>query len=1179
MSSDSLFRKGLLCVLSLLLSALTASAFEAGKVYTLTTADGLYLSSTPSSGSGATASLSDVLDGRCLWQMQEAEGKGHYFLYSPARKVFACGPEAYHTGEKSTITGDTLRLSDTWKLNIGFSEKTRGWVLTPENASRAVKSLGVADGVPSWYTATVYWTITDISDRYEELKDSVFVPEPQPEERINSLGLDELKSYYIAFNKGGAVLQDGGAGQLLSTAAASTSERQQWQILEQGTGKEVFWYIVNKATGLYIGYDTSKAYFVSRKEAEIDKLCRLNIFKSSTSGCMEIGVKDYETGKAMNQWGGTGAGRNLGLWDRGNVNNPLRFRLYDELDLPLEECTSISPLSGTVYPDEKLTLWYNKPGTNWMNEALPIGNGQFGGTFYGGVRQEEVQFNDKTLWTGTSGDPIGAGSGYGCYRNFGNLFITALGVEPSTKVTGYRRLLDIHNAVGRVCYTIDGIDYQREYIVSYPAEVMVIHLTASEKGHINVDLRVSDGNQESYPAQASGAQYTEEGITFKGKLDLLNYYFRLGIETTGSQAATAVVNGKLRVTGADELTIVMRGNTNFSEYDNSYIYPAAELPGKVDAVVEKALSRNWEKLRQEHIDDYRSLFDRCSFTISGPDTNSRPTDRLIQAYNNSYRSFPFLEELYFNYGRYLMISSARGIGLPSNLQGIWNHSNSPAWNSDIHSNINVQMNYWPAEVTNLSELHMTFIDYVYNESVGRSLHDGKDTQWQKNVYNYLTTSGKDSGNRQKRGGWFLTTENNIFGRCSRWTGQNYAVANAWYCMHLWQHYQYTLDREYLRDKALPVMLSAVTFWKNRLVKDKNDNTWICPYEFSPEHGPAGATTAHAQQLVYTLFENTLAACDVLGDECGVSDNDRATLQSYLDHLDNGLHTEQVARANNQILLREWKDYSQQDTGEWPHHRHLSHLIGLYPGTQINPTANDSIYQAALRSLSWRGLAATGWAMGWKVNLWARAQDAANARTLLRNALNSCHTSSTDMSGSGAGVYDNLFDAHPPYQIDGNFGVCAGIAEMLMQSHAGYIHLLPALPVDWKEGSMHGLKAQGNFTVSVDWSAGTLSQAEITSVCGGVCRVLAKDIAASPEEWMVVSSKGRNVDVERDDDGVISFSTQPGQTFLLCKGEADALAWVKAAATRSEAYDLSGRRLRHHQRGITIKDGKKMFSKN
>ena len=1176
MRSASTLRKDILCTLALLLSAITTFAFEAEKVYTLTNADGLYLSAAPSAESGTTASLSDVIDGRCLWQMQLADKEGQYFLYNPAREVFASGPDAYHTGEKTTITGDTLHLSHTWKLGITFNEKTRGWVLVPENASRAVKSLGIVEGVPSWYAGTIYWTITDITDRYEELKDSIYIPEPLPEERINSLGLDEMQYYYITFSKGGAVLQDGGAGQLLTTATPASNERQQWQILEQGSGKDVFWYIVNKATGLYVGYDTSKAYFVGRKEADVDKYCHLNIFKSATTGCMEIGLKDYETGKAMNQWGGAGAGRSLGLWSRGDVNNPLRFRTYDQMNLPAEECTSITALSTTIRPEEKLSLWYTTPATLWMNESLPIGNGQFGGTFFGGVRQEEVQFNDKTLWTGTSGDPIGAGSGYGSYRNFGNLYITSLGVEPSTKVIGYRRLLDIQNAVGRVVYTIDGVDYQREYIASYPAEAMIIHLTASQKEHINVDLHVVDANEDSYPAAASGVEYTDEGITFKGKLDLLSYYFRLGVHATGSQAATAVVGGKLRVTNADELTIVLRGNTNFSEYDNSYIYPAAELPGKVDAIVDNALTHSWEQLKQEHIDDYRSLFDRCTFTISNDDANTRPTDKLIRAYGSAYRSYPILEELYFNYGRYLMIGSARGIGLPSNLQGIWNHSNSPAWNADIHSNINVQMNYWPAEVTNLSELHMTFIDYVYNESVGRSLHDGKDTQWQKNVYNYLTTSGNDSGTRQKRGGWFLTTENNIFGRCSRWTGQNYAVANAWYCMHLWQHYLYTLDKEYLRDKALPVMLSAITFWENRLVHDKNDGTWICPYEFSPEHGPTGATTAHAQQLVYTLFENTLTACAVLGDESGVSDKDQATIQSYLDNLDNGLHTETVARANGQVLLREWKDYSQQDTGEWPHHRHLSHLIGLYPGTQINPTDNDSIYQAALRSLTWRGLSATGWAMGWKVNLWARAQNAANARALLRNALASCHTSETDYAGSGAGVYDNLFDAHPPYQIDGNFGVCAGIAEMLMQSHAGYIHLLPALPEDWKAGSMHGLKAQGNFTVSIDWSAGALSQAEITSVCGGTCNIYCKDIEG--KEWTVTTSDGQYVTYERDANGIVSFNTQVGATYLIRRGAPDALVALQANDASHNAYDLSGRHLRHNQRGISIMDGKKFFSK-
>ena len=787
---------------------------------------------------------------------------------------------------------------------------------------------------------------------------------------------------------------------------------------------------------------------------------------------------------------------------------------------------SVAPLpKGDGMPEEKLTLWYTAPATDWMNEALPLGNGQFGAMFFGGVEQEEIQFNDKTLWTGTSGDPVGGG-GYGSYRNFGNLYIQyAYDGEP--QVEAYRRELDIHNALGRVLYTVNGIDYEREYFVSYPAQVMVMRLRASKKGAINVELSLKDANAEDFAQNASGVQYAQEGISFSGKLDLLDYYFRLGIKPVGSHFQSDVTETGLRISKADELIIVMRGNTNFSERDNSYIFDPALLPDSVEGQVRQALARPYKALRDEHVKDYNSLFDRCRLSLTADGANALPTNELIMAYNGKLKNGSsvgqeqldslkakgfdplFLEELYFAYGRYLMIGSARGIGLPSNLQGVWNNSNHPAWNCDIHSNINVQMNYWPAEVTNLSELHMTFLDYVYNESIGRSKADGQDTQWQKNVYNYLTTTGHSDGPKQQRGGWFLSTENNIFGRCSQWNGHNYAVANAWYCTHLWQHYLYTLDRNFLKEKALPVMLSAVEFWKNRLVRDA-DGQWICPYEFSPEHGPSGATTAHAQQLVYTLFDNTLAACQALG---GQDDSVVSMLRSYLAELDNGLHTEVVPRANGETLLREWKDLSQQDTGEWPHHRHVSHLIGLYPGTQINPTDCDSIYQAALRSLTWRGAAATGWAMGWKLNLWARAKNPEMAHTLLHNALAPASNQDTSYSGSGAGVYNNLFDAHPPYQIDGNFGVTAGIAEMLLQSHAGYIDLLPALPACWPQGSVRGLRAQGGYVVDLSWADGKLQEAAITSPFGGKCSV-------------------------RYGGQQLQLDTEPGQTLRITADEAD-----------------------------------------
>lgn len=891
--------------------------------------------------------------------------------------------------------------------------------------------------------------------------------------------------YYVQFKNGSGVIQDMGDNvNVLTKNGIKGNASQLWKVT--GTADS---YVITSQNGRRLFFSTA----TSRFQASLTQTAVFKFRATSNPNYLpawelqQVGRTQY-----MNQFGGAGIDRQLGEWTFADPNNPLLFILPSEMGFKPEKPASEAAITGAApAPASKLSLWYTTPAVDWMTQALPIGNGQFGGMIFGGIKQEEIQFNDKTLWEGNT-------TSYGAYQNFGSLIINSVGV---TAVSNYIRYLDIGNAISGVEYDIDGVHYKREYFTSNPDSAMLIRYSSSHAQKLNLEVMLWDAHGKS-------PVYNGDNVIIQGKLSLVSYYAKVQVKNEGG-IITNLPDGGISIQNADAVTIILAGKTNFSVTSPAYIYDAVRVPVEVESIVNKAVVKDYNTLKSTHITDYKSLFDRVSLRI-GTTSNTVPTNQLIANYASDKDHF--LTELYFQFGRYLMIASARGLALPSNLQGIWNNSNTPPWSSDIHSNINVQENYWPAEVTNLSELHNTFLDYIYRESQLR-------TQWKQNARNAGQTKG-----------WTLYTENNIFG----WHGgfmHNYVIANAWYAMHSWQHYRYTMDKDYLLNRAYPVMKSCTEFWMERLISDKGnttygfapDGTLVCPNEYSPEHGPSEDGVAHAQQLVWDLFKNTLEAMDILGHAVAGDETFKTSLQEKFAKLDDGCHTE---NDGGKTYLREWKYTPRSAVGDYAH-RHISHLVGLYPGNQISPLINDSIFRAAVVALDSRGDYSTGWAMGHRITCWARALDGNRAYRILNNALT--------LSNGGGGIYSNLFDAHPPFQIDGNFAATAAIAEMLIQSHiAGFLQILPALPDAWTEGQVKGLRAIGNFTVDINWADNVLIAATVTSVGGQTCRV---NFPFAKNATVIDLATNAPVNFTVVDNNTISFPTAVNGQYKIIAGPA------------------------------------------
>lgn len=745
--------------------------------------------------------------------------------------------------------------------------------------------------------------------------------------------------------------------------------------------------------------------------------------------------------------------------------------------------------------------------------------------------------------------------------------VTLIFDDSLTKYSDYTRELDIDNSIHRICYSIGNKNFQREYFMSYPDNVMVIRLTSDspfsrtisvETPHSDYELSADDGRiiLTGWPTPVSAVKLREN----ENWRDCLRFAQIVAVHST--DGVTTVKDGKLIVNDAKELILVMSAATNYRQcFDSSFNYFDSENPlDKVESTIGLAKGMSYASLWNRHHDDYTMLYQRnqlkLGITQTVPDLT---TDVLLESLRDGRASDAdkrYIETLYYQFGRYLLISSSRPGSLPANLQGVWGEKLSNAWNADYHTNINIQMNYWPGEPTNLSECNIPMVEFV------------KSLEPRGSITAKHYHCRPDGGDVR---GWTTYHEVNVWGNTAPAAKGGHSMfpeGGAWLCQSIWEHYLFTQDTEYLAE-YFDTMKNAALFWVDNLWTDERDGTLVANPSLSPEHGTFSLGCTASQGIIYEIFDAVEKAADILGRE-----NDPEICEIV--QAKAKLSMPKIGKGGQ---FMEWKDEVKKDLtgdGSWDAatgryvntHRHTNHLFWLHPGSQIVPgrsSDEDKMAEAMKVTLNTRGDEGTGWSRAWKLNFWARLRDGNHALTMLHNCLNLTAPSSSD-----GGVYANLFDAHPPFQIDGNFGATAGMAEMFLQSQGGMIEIIPAIPSEWKDGEFVGMCARGGFEIDAKWNDGKIKEAVIKSNSGNQCLLKIPDI----QDYFVNGEKYES------NDGYISFPTSVGGEYVVSREPVTAIPSIMPDRNFDKDddsyYNILGQKVKNPGRGFYIKKNKKVI---